>query len=149
MLILVLKLLLVPSLLATVTLVARRWGANVAGWLASFPIVAGPVLLVLTLEQGAAFGARAAAAAVGNVCVFSRLLATRGVIDGRVTTVEMGIFGASARGSGATRRGGSGRDGGESQSRVCDAAGFRRAPFGALSLSLSLTGRETARICPS
>jgi hypothetical protein len=67
LLILVLKLLLVPSLLATVTLVARRWGANVAGWLASFPIVAGPVLLVLTLEQGAAFGARAAAAAVAGI----------------------------------------------------------------------------------
>ncbi len=67
MLILVLKLVLVPSLLATVTLVARRWGANVAGWLASFPIVAGPVLLVVTLEQGAAFGARAAGAAVAGI----------------------------------------------------------------------------------
>jgi len=67
LLILVLKLLLVPSLLAAVTLVARRWGANVAGWLASFPIVAGPVLLVVTLEQGAVFGARAAGAAVAGI----------------------------------------------------------------------------------
>ncbi|MEQ1800969.1 MAG: hypothetical protein ABL989_03540 [Gammaproteobacteria bacterium] len=67
MLILIVKLLLVPSLLATVTLVARRWGSNVAGWLGSFPIVAGPVLLVVTLEQGAAFGARAAGAAVAGI----------------------------------------------------------------------------------
>jgi len=67
LLILVIKLLLVPSLLAMVTLAARRWGAGVAGWLASFPIVAGPVLLVVTLEQGAAFGSRAAAAAVAGI----------------------------------------------------------------------------------
>lgn len=67
MLILAVKLLLVPSLLALVTLVARRWGASVAGWLASFPIVAGPVLFVVTLEQGAAFGARAAGAAVAGI----------------------------------------------------------------------------------
>lgn len=67
MLILVLKLLLVPSLLAAVTLVARRWGANMAGWLASFPIVAGPVLLVVTLEQGATFGGQAAGAAVAGI----------------------------------------------------------------------------------
>ncbi|MBL8201501.1 MAG: hypothetical protein JNK40_11055 [Chromatiales bacterium] len=67
MLILILKLLLVPSLLATVTVIARRWGPNVAGWVGSFPIVAGPVLLVITLEQGAAFGARAAGAAVAGI----------------------------------------------------------------------------------
>lgn len=67
MLILCIKLLLVPSLLAAVTLAARRWGGNVAGWLGGFPIVAGPVLLVVTLEQGARFGALAAAAALAAV----------------------------------------------------------------------------------
>lgn len=67
MLILLAKLLLVPSLLAAVTLAARRWGQGVAGWLGGFPIVAGPVLLVVTLEQGAAFGAVAATAAVAGI----------------------------------------------------------------------------------
>ena len=41
-----LKLLLVPLLLAAVTLAGRRWGQSVAGWLGSFPIVAGPILLI-------------------------------------------------------------------------------------------------------
>lgn len=67
MLILCIKLLLVPSLLAAVTLAARRWGGNVAGWLGSFPIVAGPVLLVVNLEHGTEFGALAAEAALAAV----------------------------------------------------------------------------------
>ena len=64
---LALKLLLVPALLAVVTLAGRRWGQRVAGWLGSFPIVAGPILLILTLENGAAFGAEAAARALAGV----------------------------------------------------------------------------------
>ncbi|NBU24335.1 MAG: hypothetical protein EBS39_01680 [Gammaproteobacteria bacterium] len=62
-----LKLLLVPTLLAIVTLAGRRWGQRVAGWLGSFPIVAGPILLVLTLENGGAFGAAAAQRALAGV----------------------------------------------------------------------------------
>ncbi len=31
-----------------------------AGWLSAFPIVAGPILFALNLEQGAGFAARAA-----------------------------------------------------------------------------------------
>ena len=31
-----------------------------AGWLAGFPMVAGPLLLFLTLDHGAAFGSQAA-----------------------------------------------------------------------------------------
>lgn len=64
---LALKLLLVPALLAAVTLAGRRWGQRVAGWLGSFPIVAGPILLILTLENGAAFGAEAAGRALAGV----------------------------------------------------------------------------------
>lgn len=54
------KLLLVPLLILGVTLAGRRWGPGVAGWLSAFPIVAGPILLVLALEQGPAFAASAA-----------------------------------------------------------------------------------------
>ncbi len=58
--ILLLKLALVPLLIYGVTLAGRRWGPGVAGWLSAFPIMAGPILLALTLEQGAAFAAMAA-----------------------------------------------------------------------------------------
>jgi hypothetical protein len=72
--ILLLKLALVPFLIWLVTLAGRRWGQAVAGWLSAFPIVAGPILFALTLEQGAAFAARAAEGtlmAVVAILVFS------------------------------------------------------------------------------
>lgn len=56
-----LKLTMVPALIATVTLAGRRWGPAVAGWLSAFPVIAGPILLFMGLEQGAAFTATAAA----------------------------------------------------------------------------------------
>lgn len=72
--ILLLKLLLVPALIYLVTIAARRWGPGVAGWLSAFPIVSGPILLVISLEQSSHFGATAAAAtllAVVAILVFS------------------------------------------------------------------------------
>lgn len=69
-----LKLLLVPTLIGLVTLVGRRWGPAVAGWLSAFPIVSGPILLAMALEQGAAFASVAAAntlLAVLAILVFS------------------------------------------------------------------------------
>lgn len=57
---LLLKILLVPALIASVTLVGRRYGQRVGGWLGSFPIVAGPILFILSFENGADFGAAAA-----------------------------------------------------------------------------------------
>ena len=72
--ILALKLFLVPSLIYAVTLAGRRWGPAVAGWLSAFPIVAGPILLAISLEQGAAFAAAAAEGtlmAVLAIIVFS------------------------------------------------------------------------------
>lgn len=80
-----LKLLLVPLLIAAVTLAGRRWGQNLAGWLGSFPIVAGPILLILAIENGNAFGARAAqmslagiAAAMVFYVAYARLAGRRG-----------------------------------------------------------------------
>ncbi len=64
---LALKLLLVPSFLALITLVGRRWGPSVSGWLAGFPFVAGPILLLVAIERGAAFAATSASAALGAV----------------------------------------------------------------------------------
>jgi hypothetical protein len=72
--ILYLKLFLVPSLIYAVTMAGRRWGPLVAGWLSAFPVVSGPILLAVTLEQGSDFGATAAEGtllAVVAILVFS------------------------------------------------------------------------------
>lgn len=61
---LALKLLLAPSFVAAVSLAIRRHGAVVGGLLGGLPVVAGPILLVVTLEQGRAFGADAATGTV-------------------------------------------------------------------------------------
>lgn len=70
--VLLLKLFLVPALIALVTLAGRRWGPAVAGWLSAFPIVAGPILWFIAIEQGAAFAARAA---VGTLSAVLAMLA--------------------------------------------------------------------------
>ena len=63
-LLLLLKLVLVPALVVSVTLGGRRWGPRVAGFLASFPIVAGPTLTFFAIEQGNLFAAEASRAAL-------------------------------------------------------------------------------------
>lgn len=64
---LALKLFLVPAFLALVSLAGKRWGPGVAGWLAGFPIVAGPILLFLALEKGPVFAAQAATLSLSAV----------------------------------------------------------------------------------
>ncbi len=64
---LLLKLLLVPGLVAAVTLAVRRWGPAVGGWLAGLPVVAGPVLVFYAIEQGDAFAAQAAHATLAGL----------------------------------------------------------------------------------
>lgn len=69
-----LKLVLVPTFLLLVTLAARRWGAAVAGRLAGLPVVTGPVLFFVAIEQGTSFAASAATSAmtaVGAAAAFS------------------------------------------------------------------------------
>src|SRR5580704_16628200 len=57
---LILKLTIVPLGLLVFGIVERLHGPRVAGWLAGFPIVGGPLLLFMTLDYGLAFGAQAA-----------------------------------------------------------------------------------------
>jgi hypothetical protein len=57
---LILKLLVAPGLVAAVTLAVLRRGPAIGGWLSGMPVVAGPVLVFVAIEQGAAFGAQAA-----------------------------------------------------------------------------------------
>lgn len=68
---LVLKVALAPALVLGVTLATRRWGSRVGGMLIALPVVAGPILLVITLEHGDAFGARAARGALLGVVALS------------------------------------------------------------------------------
>lgn len=51
---LALKIILVPALIGRITLAGRRWGQGFAGWLGSFPIVAGLVLFILALSSALA-----------------------------------------------------------------------------------------------
>ncbi len=57
---LALKLTLVPLFLLIVSMSGKWWGPSIAGWLAGLPVVAGPILYLLVLQHGPAFGARAA-----------------------------------------------------------------------------------------
>ncbi|WP_186102844.1 hypothetical protein [Burkholderia gladioli] len=57
---LALKLTLVPLFLLVVSMSGTWWGPSIAGWLAGLPVVAGPILFLLVLEHGPAFGAQAA-----------------------------------------------------------------------------------------
>jgi hypothetical protein len=66
-LILALKLVLTPALIAVATLVGRRFGPSISGWLVGLPFTSGPVSLFLALEQGTGFAAAAAAGSIGGV----------------------------------------------------------------------------------
>jgi hypothetical protein len=55
--ILLLKLTLTPLLIGGATLVARRWGPAIGGWVVSLPLTSGPVLFFLALDHGPAFAA--------------------------------------------------------------------------------------------
>jgi hypothetical protein len=53
--ILLLKLILTPLLIASVSLAGRRWGPTVGGLLVALPLTSGPILFFLALERGAPF----------------------------------------------------------------------------------------------
>lgn len=78
------KLLLVPLLIAAITVAGQRLGPRMAGALTGLPVVAGPVALFLALEQGPSFAARAAVAtlageaSLGVFCVLYAGSAMRG-----------------------------------------------------------------------
>lgn len=65
--VLILKITLVPFFIAAVTLAGRRWGAGVAGLLAGCPVVAGPIVVFIAIEQGVPFGTTAAIAAISGI----------------------------------------------------------------------------------
>ena len=57
---LILRLVLVPLLIAAVTLAGRRWGQKVGAFVTALPAVAGPTLGFYAIQQGRTFAAEAA-----------------------------------------------------------------------------------------
>ena len=56
---LLLKVVLTPALIATATLVGRRWGETMSGWLVGLPLTSAPVVFFLALDQGTTFATTA------------------------------------------------------------------------------------------
>jgi hypothetical protein len=69
--ILVLKLLLTPILIALATLAGRRWGPAFSGWFIGFPLTSGPVSVILALQHGPAFATQAAIGNLGGLASIS------------------------------------------------------------------------------
>ncbi len=61
------KLTLVPFFILALSLAGRRWGTTVSGWLVALPVVAGPIVFFIGLEQGEAFAAGAARATIAGL----------------------------------------------------------------------------------
>ncbi len=60
------KLVLTPALITFATLVGRRFGQSISGWLIAFPFTSAPVSLFLALDHGLPF---ATAAARGSIAI--------------------------------------------------------------------------------
>jgi len=67
MTVLLLKLTLSPTIIAVASLLTRRFGPTVGGWLIGLPVTAGPVALFLALDHGANFAARVSTGFVAGV----------------------------------------------------------------------------------
>lgn len=81
---LLLKIVLVPALVAGVTMTSRRWGLRVAGIVTGLPLVAGPTFCFLAVEQGPAFAASAARAALLGLIATSAFCVAYGRMAPRV-----------------------------------------------------------------
>jgi len=79
-----LKLVLTPALVGAASLVGRRWGPAVGGWLVGLPFTSGPVTFFLALDHGTGFAAAVAAGTLAGTvsqavfCVAYGWLARRG-----------------------------------------------------------------------
>jgi hypothetical protein len=69
---LALRLLLAPAFIVAISLVARRYGTRAGGIVGGLPVIAGPILFVLALDEGRRF---AADAAVGTMLGVVALIA--------------------------------------------------------------------------
>ncbi len=61
---LILKLTIVPLFIGLITLAGRKWGSSVAGLMGAFPVVAGPIIIFIALEQGSDFASLTSISAI-------------------------------------------------------------------------------------
>lgn len=90
------KLLLAPACVVAVSLAGRRWGVAVAGILGGLPVVAGPILVVLTLVHGRLFGAEAAAGALLGLAALTLFVVVYGKASERTGPVPSLLAGWAA-----------------------------------------------------
>ncbi len=90
------KLLLAPLCVAGVSLAGRKWGVAVAGILGGLPVVAGPILVVLTLVHGRQFGAEAAAGALLGLAALTLFVVAYGRASERTGPVPSLLAGWAA-----------------------------------------------------
>lgn len=93
---LTLKLVVTPALIGTATLVGRRWGQSVGGWLVGLPLTTGPVAFFIALEQGPAFGAAAAAGSLAGAVAEAAFAVAYGRSTPRVGWLPCLLIGSAA-----------------------------------------------------
>jgi hypothetical protein len=91
--VLALKVALAPLLVVLATLAGRRWGAVVAGIVTAIPVVAGPILAIITIEHGRDFGAHAARGALLGVVALAAFCAVfaRAATAGRSWPISLAL----------------------------------------------------------
>lgn len=90
------KLLLAPVCVVAVSLAGRKWGVAVAGILGGLPVVAGPILVVLTLVHGPQFGAEAAGGALLGLAALTLFVVVYGRASERFGPVPTLLAGWAA-----------------------------------------------------
>lgn len=93
---LILKLTIVPLALLLLGIAERLHGPRVAGWLAGFPVVAGPLLLFVTMDQGFRFGSAAALGAYFGLLPWLAFSATYAWCARSFGWVRCAVFGFAA-----------------------------------------------------
>ncbi len=65
--VLAIKLIVTPLMILAASLVGRRWGDALTGWIVGLPLTSGPVAVFLAVEHGANFAAEASAGSLAGV----------------------------------------------------------------------------------
>ena len=84
-----------PALITGATLVGRRWGHALSGWLVGLPLTSGPVVLFLALDQGRHFAANASLGVILGVAS-QAVFALAYVWSGRATGWPLRLLAGTA-----------------------------------------------------
>ena len=87
------KILLVPTIIALISLAGRYWGAGISGLLGGLPIIAGPILVFLAIDHGVSFAESSAQAALCGVVSIGLFCLMYAVASRRVGVFASIVFG--------------------------------------------------------